>query len=130
MVVDVTRTNGEQAQLPLTPGKRVALGIRRFHVLPTPISSFRILSSDAATATALRQAPLLRQLVQSMQAPVLEAQDQGERDATQTGVAVIAGGDEHAIDEIVAAAAQGRRQMLCIPPHLALPRRMLIQCNS
>jgi sulfate/thiosulfate transport system ATP-binding protein len=130
LVVDVTRTNGEQAQLPLTPGKRVALGIRRFHVLPTPISSFRILSTDAATAAALRQAPLLRQLVQSMQAPVLEAQDKGERDATQTGVAVIAGGGDRAIDDIVAAAAQGRRQMLCIPPHLALPRRMLIQCNS
>jgi sulfate transport system ATP-binding protein len=130
VVIDVTRTIGEQAQLPLTPGKRVALAIRRFHVLPTPISSFRILTSDASTAAALRQAPLLRQLVQSMQAPVLDAQDKGERDATQTGVAVIAGRDEHAIDEIVAAASHGRRQMLCIPPHLALPRRMLIQCNS
>jgi sulfate transport system ATP-binding protein len=129
VVVEVTRTNGEQAQLPLTPGKRAALGIRRFHVLPTPISSFRILSADAATAAALRQAPLLRQLVQSMQAPVLEAQDKGERDATLTGVAVIAGG-AHAIAEIVAAAAQGRRQMLCIPLHLGLPRRMLIHCNS
>jgi sulfate transport system ATP-binding protein len=130
VVVEVTRTNGEQAALPLTPGKRVALAIRRFHVLPTPISSFRILSGESATAAALRQAPLLRQLVQSMQAPVLEAQDKGERDAGQTGVAVIAGGGEHAIDDIVAAAAQGRRQMLCLPPHLGLPRRMLIHCNS
>ncbi len=129
VIVEVTRTNGEQAQLPLTPGKRVALGIRRFHVLPTPISSFRILTADAAAAAALLQAPLLHQLVQSMQAPVLGAQDKGERDATQTGVAVIAGG-ANAIDEIVAAAAQGRRQMLCIPPHSALPRRMLIHCNS
>jgi hypothetical protein len=130
VVVDVTRTNSEQAQLPLSPGKRVALAIRRFHLLPTPISSFRILSADAPTAEALRQSPLLRQLVQSMQAPVLASQDKGERDASQTGVAVIAGGGERAIDEIVAAAAQGRRQMLCIPPQLALPRRMLIHCNS
>jgi len=130
VVVEVTRTNGEQAQLPLTPGKRVALAIRRFHVLPTPISSFRILSGDPATAAALRQAPLLRQLVQSMQAPVLDAQDKGERDASQTGVAVIAGGGDRAIADIVAAAEQGRRQMLCIPPQLGLPRRMLIHCNS
>ena len=42
---------------------------------------------------------------------------------------MIAGGS-HAIDEIVAAAAQGRRQMLCIPLHCALPRRILIHCNS
>ncbi len=129
VVVEATRTNGEQGQLPLTPGKRVMLGIRRFHVLPTPISSFRILSPDTATATLLRQAPLLRQLVQSMQAPVLDALEQGEREATQTGVAVIAGGGS-AIDEIAAVAAQGRRQMLCIPLHLGLPRRMLIHCNS
>lgn len=130
VVVDVTRTNSEQGQLPLAPGKRVALAIRRFHVLPTPISSFRILTGDALAAAALRQSPLLRQLVQSMQAPVLEAQENGERDASQTGVAVIAGGGVQAIDQIVDAAAQGRRQMLCIPPQLALPRRMLIQCNS
>jgi hypothetical protein len=130
VVVDVTRTNSEQGQLPLAPGKRVALAIRRFHVLPTPISSFRILTGDALGATALRQSPLLRQLVHSMQAPVLEAQEKGERDASQTGVAVIAGGGVQAIDQIVDAVAQGRRQMLCIPPQMALPRRMLIQCNS
>jgi ABC-type Fe3+/spermidine/putrescine transport system ATPase subunit len=129
VVVEVTRTNGEQGQLPLTPGKRVALGIRRFHVLPTPVSSFRLLTGDAAAAHALLQTPLLRQLVQSMQAPVLGAQDQGERDATQTGVAVMAAG-EGSIAQIVAEAAQGRRQMLCIPPQLALPRRILIHCNS
>jgi ABC-type Fe3+/spermidine/putrescine transport system ATPase subunit len=130
LVVDVTRTNTEQGSLPLAPGKRVALAIRRFHVLPTPISSFRILSGDVASAVALRQSPLLRQLVQSMQAPVLDAHDHGERDASQTGVAVIAGGAEQAIDEIVDAAVQGRRQMLCVPPQLPLPRRMLIHCNS
>jgi sulfate transport system ATP-binding protein len=130
VVVDVTRTNTEQAQLPLVPGKRVALAIRRFHVLPTPISSFRILTGDALAAAALRQSPLLRQLVQSMQAPVLDAQETGERDASQTGVAVIGGGGAQAIDQIIDAAAQGRRQMLCIPPRLGLPRRMLIQCNS
>jgi sulfate transport system ATP-binding protein len=129
VIADVTRTNGEQAQLPLTPGQRVALGIRRFHLLPTPISSFRILSSDALVAASLRQAPLLRQLVQSMQAPVLSAQDNAERDAAHTGVAVIAG-SAHSIADVVAAAAQGRRRLLFIPPQSQLPRRMLIHCNS
>jgi sulfate transport system ATP-binding protein len=129
VIVDVTRTNAEQAQLPLSPGKRVTLGIRRFHVLPTPISSFRILSTDAAAAASLREAPLLRQLVQSMQAPVLGAGDSGERDAAQTGVAVI-GLAPDSIQQIGAAAAQGRRRLLCIPPRSALPHRMLIYCTS
>ncbi|HEY6451986.1 MAG TPA: ABC transporter ATP-binding protein [Steroidobacteraceae bacterium] len=129
VIVDVTRTNAEQAQLPLSPGRRVMLGIRRFHVLPTPIASFRILSADAATAASLREAPLLRQLVQSMQAPVLEASDSGDRDAAQTGVAVI-GLAADCIAQIGAAAAQGRRRLLCIPPRSALPRRMVIFCTS
>jgi sulfate transport system ATP-binding protein len=129
VIVDVTRTNAEQAQLPLSPGKRVMLGIRRFHVLPTPISSFRILSTDPATDASLREAPLLRQLVQSMSAPVLGAGDGGERDAAQTGVAVI-GLAPDAIQQIGAAAAQGRRRLLCVPPHSALPRRLLIYCAS
>jgi sulfate transport system ATP-binding protein len=129
LLVDVTRTTNEQSQLPLAPGKRVVLGVRRFHVLPTPISSFRILTADAASASALRRAALLRQLVQSTQAPVLDAQDTHDRDATQTGVAVIAGGSR-SIAEIVAAVTQGRRRLLCIPIDSALPRRMLIYCQD
>ena len=129
VMVDVTRTNSEVGQFPLTPGKHVTLGIRRFHVLPTPISSFRILSADVTSAAALRRSPLLRQLVQSMQAPVLDAHDSRDRDATQTGVAVIAG-SHWSIAEIVAAAAQGRRRILCIPANSTLPRRMLIYCHG
>jgi hypothetical protein len=87
------------------------------------------LSADATAAASLREAPLLRQLVQSMQAPVLGASDSGERDAAQTGVAVI-GLAPDSIEQIGAAAAQGRRRLLCIPPHSALPRRMLIYCSS
>jgi sulfate/thiosulfate transport system ATP-binding protein len=129
LIIDVARTNSEQSQLPLAPGKRVTLGIRRFHVLPTPISSLRILSADAHTAASLRQAPLLVQLVQSMQAPVLGALDSAERDAAQTGVAVIGLGSD-SIQQIASAAAQGRQRFLCLPQSSALPRRMLIYCSS
>jgi sulfate transport system ATP-binding protein len=129
LLVDVTRTTAEQTQLPLAPGKRVMLGVRRFHVLPTPISSFRILTADLASASALRRAPLLRQLVHSTQAPVLDAQDAHDRDATRTGVAVIAGG-VRCIAEIAAALKQGRRRLLCIPTDSAPPRRMLIYCQD
>jgi ABC-type Fe3+/spermidine/putrescine transport system ATPase subunit len=129
LVVDVTRTNAEQSQLPLAVGKRVTLGVRRFHVLPTPFSSFRILSTLGADAASLREAPLLRQLVQSMQAPVLSASESSERDAAQTGVAIIALGPD-SIAQIVAAVAQGRARLLCIPPRSSLPRRLLIYCSS
>ncbi len=130
-IVDITRTSAEQARLALKPGLRVALGIRRFHLLPTPIASFRLLATAPATVAALRSSPLLRQLVESMQAPVLDAQDAptgSEREGIQAGVGVIAAGS-HSIGEIARAAAQGRRWLLCIPPRAALPARILIQCD-
>ena len=85
-----------------------------------------------ATAAALRRAPLLRQLVQSMQAPVLEAQDaRRERDARS---------DRRRRDRRRAAArsarssraaAQGRR-LAAVHPAAARPcrARILIHCDS
>jgi sulfate transport system ATP-binding protein len=127
--VDVMRTSTEQSALQLAPGQHVALGIRRFHMLPTPIASFRLLTTQTAAAAALRRSPLVHQLVQSMQAPVLEAQESSERDSIQSGVGVIAGGPG-SISAIGSAAAQGRRWLLCVPPDSQLPRRLLIHCDS
>ncbi len=130
-LVDVIRTSTEQGRLALRSGQRVALGIRRFHLLPTPIASFRLLMASPATTAALRAAPLLRQLVESMQAPVLEAHDGlqgGERDGAHAGVGVIAAGTR-SIAEIARAAVQGRRWLLCIPPRAGLPARILIHCE-
>ena len=127
--IEITRTSTEQASLTLGTGRRVALGIRRLHMLPTPIASFRLLSNVAAIVAALREAPLLRQLVQSMQAPVLEAQEASDGDNVQSGVGVIANGSG-SIAQIAQATAQGRRWLLCVPPQAALPRRLLIHCDS
>jgi ABC-type Fe3+/spermidine/putrescine transport system ATPase subunit len=127
--VDVTRTNFDQSQLPLTPGKRVALGIRRFHLLPTPISSFRILDTDPQGAARMRASPLMRALLQSMQAPVQGPGDARETDAAQTGVGVMSL-DSAAIARITAAVLQGRHRLLCIPPQLSSPRRLVIYCSS
>jgi sulfate transport system ATP-binding protein len=128
VIVEAIRTNSEQSQLPLSAGKRISLGVRRFHVLPTPIASFRILSSDGAEVARLSGAPLLRQLVQSMSAPVLSAAS-SSKDSAPTGVAVLALTPE-AIGQIAVAASQGRRHILCIPANAALPRRMLIYCTG
>ena len=41
-------------------GRRVAIGVRRMHVLPTPLSSFTALRADAALADALEPAAAAR----------------------------------------------------------------------
>jgi sulfate transport system ATP-binding protein len=129
MFVDVTRTNSDQGQLPLTVGKRVALGIRRFHLLPTPISSFRILDTDPQSAIRLRASPLMHALLQSMQARVLGPGDLRETEAAETGVGVMSL-DAAAIPRIAASVLQGRHRLLCIPPQLSSPRRLVIYCSS
>ena len=37
---EVTRTQHEQRASQVQPGQQVAIGVRRVHVLPTPLSSF------------------------------------------------------------------------------------------
>ncbi len=129
ILVDITRNSSDQSQFPLTPGKRVALGIRRFHLLPTPISSFRILDTDPQAMAKLRASPLMRALLQSMQAPVLGPGDAREPETAQTGVGVMSL-DASTITRIAEAVRQGRHRLLCTPPQLSNPRRMVIYCSS
>src|SRR5580765_1014192 len=67
MTVGALRSAAEQLAMPLQVGVPVRLGVRRVHALPTPISSFHLMSVGA-DGDALARNPLLVQLVRSMQA--------------------------------------------------------------
>ena len=135
-LVDVTRNSSEQIQMPLEPGQRVGLGVRRVHLLPTPISSFRILADSPSATAELRRAPLLARLADSMRARIV---DGGAAPAGGTpaaaggspllGVGVLATGP-HAIDTIAAALRRGTQRLLCLPPSSVLPRRVMIFTDS
>ena len=49
-LLEVSRTLPEQRDFPVAVGQRVAVGARRIHVLPTPISSFTAVAADEAAA--------------------------------------------------------------------------------
>ena len=55
ITIQVLRSATEQAQLPVQVGMAVELGVRRVHALPTPISSFHIVSGDLPAARALQE---------------------------------------------------------------------------
>jgi len=128
LVLEVTRNSSEQLQLQLNAGQRVAVGVRRVHLLPTPISSFRILAETAQDAALLRGSPLLNQLSTSMRARIIDATASREVYAAQ-GVAVLAS-DARAIPTIAAALARGTQRLLCIPAGAPLPRRVVICTDS
>src|SRR5205809_523447 len=62
----VTRTQHEQRGFEIHPGQSVAIGVRRVHVLPTPLSSFTACAASVALADALSRQPLLAELAERM----------------------------------------------------------------
>ncbi|HEY2592176.1 MAG TPA: hypothetical protein VGI35_11355, partial [Steroidobacteraceae bacterium] len=64
--LEVTRTQHEQRVFPLVPGQPVTLGVRRLHVLPTPLSSFIACAPTEALAETLSREPLLAELAMRM----------------------------------------------------------------
>ncbi len=68
--LEVTRTQHEQRAFPLVPGQTVVLGVRRLHVLPTPLSSFMACAQTEALAEALSREPLLAELAMRMKTRV------------------------------------------------------------
>src|SRR5580658_123166 len=126
VTVDVLRSATEQVAEPLRVGSRVSLGVRRVHALPTPISSFRLMTTDSAEADALESNPLLAQLVRSMQARVIRHQDKDSGDERlDAGICVLRlDGDTPAA--VAATMAQGARRILCVPAGTALPASLLV----
>jgi sulfate transport system ATP-binding protein len=122
-LLEVSRTLPEQRDFPVTIGQRIAVGARRIHVLPTPISSFTAVAADAARARVLYDSPLLSTLGTRMQTRVAMRTGSGER--APPGMPVIAtgpGGAEAALWQL----RHGAVQLLCVPPAAALPNHVVI----
>jgi sulfate/thiosulfate transport system ATP-binding protein len=136
VTIAALRSAADQMSVPLQPGATVALGVRRVHALPTPISSFNLIARNATEAKQLERSPLLTQLVSSMQARVTRRSEQpadkvpGARDERlEAGICVLAL-DEHAPTAIAAAVARGARRVLCIPIGAGAPQRMLVHTGE
>jgi len=131
--LEVTRTQHEQRSFELHPGQSVAVGVRRVHVLPTPLSSFATCATSLGEAEELARQPLLTELATRMKTRIsVRCEPQlggGEArpgaDAPFVGATVIAA---------TAGAAQraewllqnGASEVLVLPAQAAAPQRVLI----
>jgi sulfate transport system ATP-binding protein len=118
--LDATRTQSETRNVPLRPGDVVALGARRLHVLPTPLSSFVVHAPDEAAATRLQQDPVLATLVARMKTRVATLQP---GDEAPSGVAVTSAGDPLDAIELLRA---GANEALLLTGRAELPRHLCI----
>jgi sulfate transport system ATP-binding protein len=133
LVVEVSRPISEQGTIPVTVGRTVSLGIRRFHLLPTPISSYRIVGANATSTAAILAQPLFRQLLDSMRARVLRSDEALPTDSletsTQLGVTVLPGSSQ-SLEQIGAALRRGTRRLLYLPQATTVPQQVLIYCDG
>jgi sulfate/thiosulfate transport system ATP-binding protein len=131
--LQVTRTQHEQRGFEVRPGQSVAIGVRRVHVLPTPLSSFTACANSAVGAEALSRQPLLTELAARMktrigtrtepQLGLPEAPCQGSD--TFVGTIVISSGPACA-REAEWLLRRGARDLLALPNDARAPQRVLI----
>ena len=117
----------------MRPGQEVAIGVRRVHVLPTPLSSFTACAVSAALAEALSRQPLLAELAARMHTriatrvePHLGAPDApSATDEPSVGATAIAGGSDcsRRAEWLL---RRGAREVLVLPEQPAVPQRVLI----
>jgi hypothetical protein len=130
-VLDVTRTQHEQRAFPVVLGQSVAIGVRRIHVLPTPLSSYTVCGEGANDVDAIAQHPFLLELAARMKTRIAKRVEAALVDcsaAAKTGVTGVAVVAAHAdvgrrIDWLL---RNGAAEVLVLPQHVAPPQRVLI----
>ena len=131
--LDVTRSQHDQRLLPLLPGQTVAVGVRRIHVLPTPLSSYVVYGKTDAQVESLQTHPFLVELASRMKTRVTTQLEPrlGTRNgllpsmSSLAGVAVIHTGS-HAAADVEWLLRHGASEVLLLPESSVQPRRVLI----
>jgi len=131
--LEVTRTQHEQRAYQVTPGQSVAIGVRRVHVLPTPLSSFTVCATNETLTEALSQQALLVELAARMKTRISTRVEPrlGMPGAARDAGATFAGTTVLASQPDVAYQAEwllqhGAEQVLVLPQNASAPQRVLI----
>jgi sulfate transport system ATP-binding protein len=122
-LMEVSRTLPQQRAFPVSIGDRVAVGARRVHVLPTPISSFTVVAKDEPQMRALQASPLLATLAERMQTRV--AASTCAMHGVPPGMPVVATGPGSAA-VVEGLLRRGAEQLLCLPAGAAPPEHVVI----
>jgi sulfate transport system ATP-binding protein len=131
--LEVTRTQHEQRSFPVMMGQTVAIGVRRIHVLPTPLSSYTTCAVEPAAAQRLATHPFVAELASRMKTRIAQrvepnlANADSSQPATApiSGVAVIASHPK-ASAQIEWLLRNGAAEVLVLPAQAIAPHRVLI----
>jgi sulfate transport system ATP-binding protein len=131
--LEVTRTQYEQRAFQISTGQHVAIGVRRIHILPTPLSSFTVCASTESLAEALVRQPLLAELASRMKTRISIRVEpklgmpgvNGEGATPFSGTTVIAA-QADVVYQAQWLLRMGADEVLVLPQNASPPQRVLI----
>jgi sulfate/thiosulfate transport system ATP-binding protein len=131
--LEVTRTQHEQRAFRISTGQHVAIGVRRIHILPTPLSSFTTCATTESLAEALVHQPLLAELASRMKTRISARVEprlgmpgiNGESATLFSGTTVIAAQPD-AVYQAQWLLRMGAEEVLVLPQNANPPQRVLI----
>jgi sulfate transport system ATP-binding protein len=131
--LEVTRTQHEQRAFQVQTGQQVAIGVRRIHILPTPLSSFTVCATSESMAEALVRQPLLAELASRMKTRISIRVEpklgmpggNGEAPTPFSGTTVIASHSE-VVYQTQWLLRMGAEEVLVLPQNASPPQRVLI----
>ena len=116
LVIEAERAAREAESMPLSVGQIMPIAAKRIHVLPTRISSVRLLATNDGAAERLRSSILVRDLAERMHiAPTLHRLDAGSGiERSLSGLTVVV--PEQGLDprRVAALLHTGARQVLAL----------------
>jgi hypothetical protein len=113
--IEASRSARDAESLPLQPGQRVRLGAKRVHVLPTSISSLRLIAPTDAEIERLATSKLIRELGARMHiAPVRHVAPAALPASALGGLAVVALEPRASLDGVASMLDEGARQVLAL----------------
>ena len=133
VALQVIRTRHAHRGFEVQQGQSVAVGLRRVHVLPTPLSSFTACARSAPLADALTRQPLLAELVARMKTRIAVrvepslglADEPSQAQGEFFGTTVIAAEGDNAV-RAEWLLRRGVKDLLVLPENAAPPQRVLI----
>ncbi len=132
-LLEVTRTLHEQRAFAVELGQSVAVGVRRIHILPTPLSSFTACAQSEPQVEQLSQQSLLVELASRMKTRISVRVEPKlgvpgavcEGSAAFAGTTVVAAGPDGA-QNAEWLLERGADEVLLLPPNASPPQRVLI----
>src|SRR5690606_13443058 len=125
--VDASRSARDAESSPLEIGQRIRIGAKRVHVLPTPISSLRLLGSTEDELERLATSRLVRELGARMHiAPVRHVAKDGVPPAAIAGLAVVELDGRGGLRGVAGLLDEGVRQVLAVADGDRRVERLLI----